>query len=310
MKIKFWGVRGSIPTPLTPAQLKERIAEIIRTITPSDLKDEDSRNALISRIPGTIGGNTTCVEVVLDSGVRLIIDAGSGIRELGLDLARRNFRQHEFHLFFTHYHWDHIQGFPFFDPLYVPGNRFFIYSPFEETETYLSEQMKFPFYPVTMEETMASSRKYILLNEGEYEVGGAKISWRRMNHPGGSIAYRISDGGKTLIFSTDTELREEDFVKNRNNCNFFEDVDMLILDSQYTLGEAIEKYNWGHTSYSLAVDFAVAWNIPMLGLFHHEPKYGDEKLIGILNSAREYLSYQAAGKVTIFMATESLQLTI
>lgn len=313
MNVKFWGVRGSIPTPLTPAQLESKIAAVVQRMTPDDAMDTQSRQAFLANLPesliNTVGGNTTCVEINLNDGTRLIIDAGTGIRELGFHLLKRKDKNRDFHILFTHFHWDHIQGLPFFDPAYIPGNRLFFYSPLKENEEFLQEQMKFPYYPVTME-AMGSEKRYVPIPDGEFTIGSATIAWRRMKHPGGSISYKISEGDRSFIFSTDTELREKDFEKSPENRRFYEGADVLIMDSQYTLDEAIEKYDWGHTSYSLAVDFAAAWQIPKLGLFHHEPKYADNKIYSILNSAKWYLSHQEHSNIEIFLTTEGLELTI
>jgi len=313
MDIKFWGVRGSIPTPITPAQLESKIAAVVQRITPEDVQNTKTRQAFMSGLPdsiiNTIGGNTTCVEINLNDGTRIIIDAGTGIRELGHHLLKRKDKNHDFHLLFTHFHWDHVQGFPFFDPAYIPGNRIFFYSPQKDTESFLQEQMKFPYYPVTME-VMGAEKKYLTIPEGDFKIGSATISWRRMKHPGGSISYKIQEEDKSFIFSTDTELQNRDFEKSEANRRFYEDADILVMDSQYTLDEAIEKYDWGHTSYSLAVDFAAVWNIPKLGLFHHEPKYEDNKIYSILNSAKWYLSHQDNSNIEIFLATEGLELSL
>lgn len=314
MKVKFWGVRGSIPTPLTPSQLESKINAVVQRMTPEDAADIQSRQTFLANLPdsliNTIGGNTTCVEVLLNDGTRIIIDAGTGIRELGLSLLKRKDSNKDFHLLFTHFHWDHLQGFPFFDPAYIPGNRFFFYSPLAGIENFLQEQMKFPYYPVTMDGAMGAERHFIQIPEGVFRLGSAEISWRRVKHPGGCVSYKITEGDKSFVFSTDTELLPRDFEKTPANREFYEGVNVLIMDSQYTLDEAIEKYDWGHTSYSLAVDFAAVWNIPRLGLYHHEPKYGDNKIYSILNSAKWYLSHQDNSDIDIFLTTEGLELTI
>ena len=132
--------------------------------------------------------------------------------------------------------------------------------------------MKNPYFPVTID-LFSKSIKYNVLGNDSIRIGNAEISWRRMKHPGGSYSYKIEENGKTMIFSTDTELQDSDFEKNKKNIKYYQSSDVIILDSQYTLDEAIEKYDWGHSSYSLAVDFASAWNINKLVLFHHEPLY-------------------------------------
>jgi ribonuclease BN (tRNA processing enzyme) len=120
----------------------------------------------------------------------------------------------------------------------------------------------------------------------------------------------VEENGKTVIFSTDTELVQEDFSRTPENIAYFRDADVIVLDSQYTLDEAIEKYDWGHSSYSLAVDFAAEWNIANLVLFHHEPQYNDNKMYSIANSARWYRSHLNKERPNIMLAREGLELDI
>ncbi len=310
MKIKFWGVRGSVPTPVKPSQLQSKIAAIVQRIQPSDLVSQESRDAFLASVPPylleTIGGNTTCIEVRPDSGNLIIIDAGSGIRELGIDILKKHDKVKELHIFFTHFHWDHIQGLPFFDPAYIKGYKLHFYSPIKDLEKHLREQMKYPYFPVTMDD-FAAEMHFHHMEENTIKVGPTEISWRRVKHPGGCFSYRIEEGGKTFIFSTDTELTERDFEKTEENIRFYKDTDLIVVDSQYTLGEAIEKYDWGHSSYSLAVDFAAEWKVPKLVLFHHEPKYEDKKIYKILNSAKWYEKHIENSDLEIFLAKEELE---
>lgn len=313
MKIKFWGVRGSIPTPLTPAQLKNKITAVVHLMTPDDARDNAHRQAFLAKLPPslirTIGGNTSCVEIGLDDDSRIIIDAGTGIRELGSQLQKKKGKNQEFHFLFTHFHWDHLQGLPFFDPAYVPENRLFFYSHYKECEDYLQGQMKNPYFPIPFE-SMGAQQEFITIPEEDFTIGNATISWRTMKHPGGSVSYKIVKGESQFVFATDVELRESDFKKSEENRRFFEGIDCLVVDSQYTLNEAIERYNWGHSSYSLAVDFAAAWKIPKLGLFHHEPKHNDDELYHILHSAKKYLRHQKFQDIEIFLVTEGFELSL
>ena len=313
MDIKFWGVRGSIPTPITPRQLESKIAAVVQRIKPEDIESEEARSLFVSNLPesllNTVGGNTTCVEVKLNDGSRIIIDAGTGLRELGLDLMRKRETGKVFNIFFTHMHWDHLQGLPFFDPAYLPQNTINFLSPAENLEKNLKEQMRIPFFPVTME-TMGARKNFKYLDGNSLSIGDAVISWRRVKHPGGCFAYKIEENGRSFIFSTDTELRKKDFEKTEENEKFFLGADILVLDSQYTLDEAIDKYDWGHSSYSQAVEFASTWKIKKLGLFHHEPKYADNKLYSILNSAKWYLSHLEFNDIEVFLTSEGLELQL
>ncbi len=314
MKVKFWGVRGSIPTPLSPSQLQGKISAVIQRIEPDDLKTPETREAFLAGLPpyllSTAGGNTTCIEIRLSDDTLIIIDAGSGIRALGHSLQKRREKIRNFHIFFTHFHWDHIQGIPFFAPqIFDPQNTINFYSPKMNLEDYLRNQMSFPYFPITMDNVFAKI-KFTVLKECPMNIGPAKISWRKMKHPGDSYSYKFEDCCKSLIFSSDTELTENDFQKTPENTEYFENTDLLILDSQYTLNEAIDKYGWGHSSYSLAVDFAAGWSISKLGLFHHEPNYDDKKVFGIHKSAKWYLDHLQYNKMDIFLATEELELIV
>jgi ribonuclease BN (tRNA processing enzyme) len=141
-------------------------------------------------------------------------------------------------------------------------------------------------------------------------LSGMDISFKKVNHPGGCYCYRVDDGKHRLIYSTDTELSAADFEKNEENTAFFSDVDLLVIDCQYTLGEAIEKYNWGHSAFSLAVDFSANWGIKHMVLFHHDPAYNDRKLFNILQSARWYTERMNIKNVDLTLAMEGLEIVL
>jgi phosphoribosyl 1,2-cyclic phosphodiesterase len=314
MKVKFWGVRGSIPTPLTQSQLKSRIAAVLARIRPSDLQSSETREAFLAKLPpyifGTVGGNTTCLSIHAPNTPLVIIDAGSGIRELAAMVSRQPRAIRKFHIFFTHFHWDHLQGLPFFSPAgYNKSNTIYFYSPKKNLEEIIRGQMVPPYFPVDLD-AMAVQKRYIHLEDREMRLGELRIRWKNMRHPGGSIAYKMSNESKSMIFSTDTELSPEDFKRTPENSRFFENTDLLILDSQYTLGEAIEKYDWGHTSYSMAVDFAAEWNIKTLVLFHHEPLYNDRKIFGMLNSAEWYRARLGKKQFRVLLAIEGMEIDL
>jgi phosphoribosyl 1,2-cyclic phosphodiesterase len=312
MKVRFWGVRGSIPTPLTPQQVKSKISAVIQRVRTSDLETPETRERFLASLPadlfGTVGGNTPCVELRSDSGALFILDAGTGIRELGLSLVREKSDISEFNILWSHFHWDHIQGLPFFGPAFNPRNRIRFMSPVADFERVLSEQMRPPYFPVSLE-VMGCEKVFRVLSSSPFELGGVEIRFRAMNHPGGAYAYSFQEGGRKIIYATDTELGEDDFLKSPENAEFFEGADLIIIDSQYTLGEAIEKYNWGHSSFSMAVDFAVNWGIKNLVLFHHEPNYPDHRIRTIFNEAEWYLDHVDSGGIRIYLALEGLELS-
>ncbi len=313
MNLKFWGVRGSIPTPLTATQVQNKIAAVVQRIEKKDLESPESREIFLSQIPpyifGTVGGNTTCIEARLSDDSMVIFDAGSGLRELGVQLKKRKDLTRHYHIFITHFHWDHLQGLPFFAALSDKNAKITFYSPVERMEEYIRNQMRFPYFPVTLD-VLPVRLEFVVLDDQPFIVGNAEITWRNIKHPGGAISYRIEENGRRMVFSTDTELSAADFEKTDENAAFYSGDELLIMDAQYTLGEAIEKYDWGHSSYSLAVDFAAAWDIKNLVLFHHEPLYDDRKMYGILKSASWYLDHLAQKGVKIYLAREGMELDV
>ncbi|MDR1949344.1 MAG: MBL fold metallo-hydrolase [Spirochaetaceae bacterium] len=313
MLVRFWGVRGSLPAPQLPVQIKSKISAILERITPADIESPENRERFLAGLPpwlfGTVGGNTPCVSVSLDNIRELVVfDCGSGLRELGIALSKEKPKPSRYHVFFSHFHWDHLQGLPFFNPAYDPSVTIDFYSPMKNLETSLHGQMTSPYFPVHME-SMGCKKNFHFL-EDKVTLDGASILYRKMNHPGDSYSYMVNDGKKRFIYATDTELSAADFMKNDENTAYFQNADLIVIDCQYTLGEAIEKYNWGHSAFSLAVDFAANWGIRHMVLFHHDPTYNDRKLFNILQSARWYMERMNIKGIELTLAMEGLEIRI
>ena len=321
MRVRFWGVRGSLPSPLSPSQIKSKISTIIGRLTPADLETPESRERFLADLPpwlfGTVGGNSPCVAVQLDNKSKnnksdkselIVFDAGSGIRELGISTLKSKPKLSCYHIFFSHFHWDHLMGLPFFIPAYDPSVKLEFYSPFSNMEAALSGQMTLPYFPIGMD-VMNSKKEFHILS-GPVKLPGASICFRKMNHPGDSYSYKLDDGKHKFIYATDAELSANDFMKNDENTEFFDGADLIVIDSQYTLGEAIEKYNWGHSAFSLAVDFAANWNIKHMVLFHHDPAYDDHKLLNNLQSAKWYTERMNVKGMKISLAMEDMEIVL
>jgi len=313
MNIRFWGVRGSLPSPITPERVKSKISAIVEQITPEDIVNAECRERFLAELPpwlfGTVGGNSPCVTVDFgDPKECIIFDCGSGIREFGMSQIKENRNSAKYYIFISHFHWDHIQGLPFFGPSYNPSVAINFYTPFANVEKLLSGQMVSPYFPIGLD-AMVAKKTFNQLTD-KVNISGRTVSYKKMNHPGDSYAYCVNDNGKRVIYSTDTELTSDDFQKTEENVSFFKDADMLIIDCQYTLGEAIEKYNWGHSAFSLAVDFAANWGIKHMVMFHHDPSYDDHKLYGILQSARWYLERMNIKEIELTLAYEGLKISL
>ncbi len=313
MKVTFWGVRGSLPSPLSADQVRSRIASVVQRLTPADLETPRTRELFLSRLPpalfGTVGGNTTCLAVRTDDDRLIIFDGGTGLRDLGVSLEKRRDPTSEFPLFFTHFHWDHLQGIPFFAPAWSRGNRLVFAGPYPSIERIIRDQMKPPYFPVTMD-AMQAELRFVYLQGESVHVGNAEIRWKRMNHPGGSFAYRVSENGKTIVFATDAEVTDREFQQREENRAFFEAADLLVLDSQYTLEESFNKFDFGHTAYTMAVNLAAEWKVKRLVLFHHEPRYDDRKLWSIARSAQWHAEQLGAETLDIVPAQEGLEIVV
>ena len=313
MRIHFWGVRGSLPSPLLPAQIKSKISAVLERLTPADIESPEMRERFLAGLPpwlfGTVGGNSPCVSVRLDNSPAVIVfDAGSGLREMGIAARNSKNKAGRYHFFFSHFHWDHIQGLPFFGPAYDPGQNLDFYHPGDELETALRGQMNPPYFPVSLE-AMGAKKTFHRMT-GPVNFGDGVVSSKRLNHPGGSWSYQVNDGKHKFIYASDTELSPEDFIKTGENIEYFSNADVIVIDSQYTLGEAIEKYHWGHSAFSMALDFAALWGIKHIILFHHDPAYDDKKLFNIFQSARWYLDRMNIKGIKVSLAIEGMEIVL
>ena len=293
-EVNFYGVRGSIPTPLTSEGVEEKLAAVLEAATPSDLVDDQSRKAFIDGLPahvkGVVGGNSACVHVSV-GGQNIIFDAGTGIRVLGLDLVGREFGKGEgsAHLIFSHTHWDHIMGLPFFGPLYIPGNKFNICGCHEDLPDRLKGQQQFQYFPISFD-IYASDINFVDLSKmDQYMVGEAKVTWKKQYHPGVTWAYRVDYQGKSVVYATDAEYKDPTPEGLKETADFFRDADLVIFDSQYTMIEAMEKEDWGHSSTFIGIKLALQAGVKKMAFFHHEPTYSDFRLEKILQSSKEFL---------------------
>lgn len=289
--VRFWGTRGSIPTP-----------------------GHKTRR---------YGGNTSCVEIRLGD-MLFICDGGTGLRELGLDLAGRGRERLEAHFFFSHMHWDHIQGFPFFVPAYAPSTDLYVYEVAageDRVQRLLHGQMRSEYFPVTFADLGAR----ILgghFEAGRIGIGPMTVRCIEQIHPGRSFAYSFEANGKKIVYATDSEL---DFsIQNRDTADrdpealrrlpdelvaFVADADLLIADGQYTEEEYPKKVGWGHARANTVADLARQARVKQCAIFHHDPMHSDEMVDDKVRVAKERLE-RAANDCVVFGAREGFEIKL
>jgi phosphoribosyl 1,2-cyclic phosphodiesterase len=267
MRIDFWGVRGSIASP-----------------GPETAK---------------VGGNTSCVEVRCGD-TRIVLDAGTGLRRLGESLMGEmaaTKKPLDLHLLLSHFHWDHIQGLPFFVPAYVPTTKLAIWGAHNGImslgET-LAHQMMGPVFPVRLDELSAKLDLHDIRQGQLLDLApGVKVRTAKLNHPGGVHAYRIEYGGKSVVYATDTEHYA---CIDPALLALAKDADVLIYDSQYTEEEYAKKVGWGHSTYVRGCELAAAAGVGKYVLFHHDPSRTDAKVDELESRAQDLFAGAVAAR--------------
>src|SRR5262245_8444822 len=289
MLIRFWGTRGSLPAPLGTAGLRRKLVRALLGAAGRRLDSEDTVQRYVTEeldfaTSHTFGGNTSCVQIDVGGEEFVLCDLGSGAREFGLSAMahRRPGVAQVFNIFMSHMHWDHIQGFPFFVPAYLPGTRIRIHGCHEGLAEAFRRQHGVPSFPVEFGQ-LASSIEFVQLVPGEaYELAGLTVTAKRQFPFGHPSAYRFQHDGKVVVYSTDSEHKLDDPATAAGFTDFFRDADLVIFDAMYSLADAFSiKEDWGHSSNVVGVELCQMARVRHLCLFHHEPAYDDEKLTAI-----------------------------
>jgi len=276
-KLTFWGVRGSTPT--------------------------------LERDTWRYGGNTPCLELIAPDGTRFVLDCGTGLRMLGNRWTKAHGGQGiDAHILVTHYHWDHIQGIPFFNPFFQAQNRFHLYSfqskylgP-DSLRQVIEAQLAKPYFPVEIS-LMTAAREFHEITGGDkWEINGTQITARFLNHPQGCLGYRVETSGGSVVYATDNEPGVAEFDQNLRQ--LAQDADVLVYDSQYSPEQlASERKGWGHSSWLEGVKIAREAKVRNLVLFHHDPDSVDKTVDGFLSAARQEFP-------ATWAATEGMSITM
>ena len=318
MRIRFWGTRGSIPVAMTSVEVQRKLVTALVAAAGRGLDTAGKARAFVETeldfsVSHTFGGNSSCVQIEPDGSDYVLCDMGSGARAFGNSLlATRGPSGHRLHVFMSHLHWDHIMGFPFFMPAYLPGNHVTIYGCHDTLEEAFRRQNRAPSFPVDFSRMEARIEFVRLEPERNYDIAGLRVRAKRQHHGGDSYGYRIEQRGKVVVYSTDSEHKQDDPVELAAFVEFFRDADLVIFDAQYSLADAISvKEDWGHSSNVVGVEMCQLARARRLCLYHHEPIFDDERIARLLAETRRLEEITRADhRVEVWAAYDGLELAL
>lgn len=295
MKVRFWGTRGSLPVSLTTPDIRKKLGTALEGAIGRNLDTREKIDDYINRelgfeTSGTFGGNSSCVEIDIQGKEHLICDMGSGARPLGNSkIARFGPSGQTYHIFMSHLHWDHIMGFPFFTPAYIPGNHIIIHGCHPGMEIAFRLQQSAPEFPVDFS-ILGAKIEFDQMQPGETrEIAGMRVTAKLQNHGGDSYGYRFEHNGKALIYSTDSEHKLDKIAENQSFIEFFRDADLVIFDAMFSLADAISiKADWGHSSNIVGVELCQLARAKYFCMFHHEPAHDDAKIAQTLFETQRF----------------------
>jgi len=309
MQVRLWGVRGSIASPITSAGLREKSRALLLEARPEDLASPGAVDAYLDRSEHawTYGGNTSCVEVSFGD-VLFVLDAGTGIRALGSALkAEGRSPSTKTHLFFSHFHWDHICGFPFFLPIYQPDREIGVWSGRSDSERLLSLQMNDAHFPVKWHNLPSKITCTQLPEDATTTVEGAQIRILPLIHPDKAYGYRIDHNGSSVVYLTDTEVSKHPDKVAGHYAKFVEGADLVIVDAMYGFLDYHDHINFGHSTIFNFIDFFREATIGELVIFHHDPLASDAQVTRLAADAKRYKELIAPNATWRVSAARELQ---
>ncbi len=295
MRVKIWGCRGSLPVAMSTARVRDKLQVALKTAAGRKFDSDTALEKFISgELPWaashTFGGNSSCVQIDTGGPEYIICDLGSGVREFGTSMMATHGPEPQiYNIFMSHLHWDHIMGFPFFPPAYIPGNIIRIHSCHPDPRAAFLRQQSAPCFPVHLD-MLSAAIEFIPMRPGEtITVAGAKVRALLQNHEGDSYGYRFEKDGKSVVYTTDSEHKPEDTEGTARFVEFFRDAGLVIFDAQYSLADTVSlKEDWGHSSNISAVELCHQSRTKHLLLYHHEPAYDDNMLYRVWQETIRY----------------------
>ncbi|MEW6356575.1 MAG: MBL fold metallo-hydrolase [Planctomycetota bacterium] len=312
MQLRFWGVRGSIASPLSNAALEAKLQALLKRAIRENIQSEEDLARFWGSLSlperGTYGGNTSCL-TVHDGDDFLVLDAGTGLRLFGKEISSV---AKPIHILISHFHWDHISGFPFFAPAFEEQARIVIHSPTDDAEKYFTVQQSGPFSPAEFEFLHAAIEFQISKGLDRKEIAGFRVSSLGTSHPGGSMAYRIEGANGGIVYMTDTELAAVGAEHIRKYSKFFNGATLAVVDTMYGLLETYtSKLRWGHSSVFPFIDIVRDTTVKTLVLFHHDPDLDDRGIEEMCERAQRYYEHNTpGGTMKIIAAYDGLEMDV
>ncbi|MBF0238150.1 MAG: MBL fold metallo-hydrolase [SAR324 cluster bacterium] len=292
MQITLYGVRGSLPSGISANEMEGKIEQALELFLERGYSKKEDIKTFMNDLPlhqkGTYGSSTMCIEVRTESG-SVLFDSGSGIRNYGVKYHKT---EKEFHIFQTHYHWDHTCGLPFFIPIYMEGRILNFYSPHNSFQNGIRDLFKAPYFPVPYEFLPSTHHFHHVEKYKPLQLCGLEITPFQLDHPNESFGYHIQEGDKRVVICFDAEFKRMSRQDLGKDLEYYQNLNMILFDGQYTMSEVLRKIDWGHCTAHVGVDLCLREAIKKLVIVHHDPQSDDEHLYHQEQITRQYYDRQ------------------
>lgn len=299
MKIKFWGVRGSLPAANSLEQNKEQIQNVLTSFIQAGYKTENDIQTFLNSKPiyeiCGYGQNTTCVQV-RDGADHLVIDGGSGIKVYGDHLLKHHPERNQHHILITHFHYDHIMGLSFFPQHYVKGQEIHYYAVQSECEKVIRSLFARPLFPLSYENLASKIHFHQIEPYQKTVINGFDVTAYKLDHSDPCYGFRIEKNGKTYAHAVDHEAERIAESELKKDAGLFKNADLLYIDAQYTELEMTRKKGWGHGTFSRAFEICSAYNIKQVLLAHHDPSFSTTDIQKLVDQSKNYFEANAKAK--------------